>query len=145
MKLEYTQADPSDIMPVFRMARELIDTYEDFSSIDYQKVISWVERKIAEDIHEYVCVWYQGEKAAYYRLHPDGDQTELDDLYVLPHFRNRGIGCTILQKCLEEASAPVFLYVFTRNVKAISLYSRFGFRTVRQVGKTRQIMEWFPG
>lgn len=144
MNLTYTEADESDIMPIFQMAKELIDTYEDLQCIDYQKVIAWMQNKIKDHIREYGCVIYQGKKAAYYRLHPEGNQIELDDLYVLQPYRNMGIGSAILQKCLRETAIPVYLYVFSGNVGAIALYSRFGFQMTKKVGITRAIMEWIP-
>ena len=78
-----------------------------------------------------------GERCAYYRLCEDG---ELDDLYVLPTFRNQGIGSEVLKKCIAESTKPLYLYVFSRNVRAISFYDRFGFSIRETVGKTRLIM-----
>lgn len=78
-----------------------------------------------------------GETCAYYRLTQEG---ELDDFYVLPPFRGRGIGSVILTKCVQESKAPMWLYVFTENKRAIALYRRYGFVPAEAVGQTRQIM-----
>lgn len=137
MNLQYAFAEESDTPVIYTQAKELIDTYEDLGSIDYEKVIAWVNRKITEKIREYCCVTADGEKCAYFRLCEDG---ELDDLYVLPAFRGKGIGSEILRKCIAESARPLYLYVFTRNTGAISLYERFGFAVREAVGKTRLIM-----
>ena len=65
---------------------------------------------------------------------------ELDDFYILPQFRGRGIGTAVLEKCIRESSLPIFLYVFTRNTGALNLYQRMGFRIAEQISSTRSIM-----
>ena len=77
MKLLFAPAEAADIPVIFSQAKELIDTYEDLDSIDYDRVLSWVEHKITSLISEYRCVLWDGERCAYYRLCEDG---ELDDL-----------------------------------------------------------------
>ena len=138
MILRFISADRSDIPVIFAQAKALIDTYEDSTAIDYEKVLSWVKRKITENISQYCCVISGGVKCAYFRLCKDG---ELDDLYVLPDFRGRGIGSEILRKCIADSKNPMHLYVFSGNIRAISFYERFGFSVRQTVGKTRLIME----
>lgn len=111
MNLQFVSADMTDISAIFSQAKNLIDRYEDIAAIDYNKVLAWVKRKIETHITEYCCVMAEGEKCAYYRLCEDG---ELDDLYVLPGFQNRGIGSEILKKCLNEMENPLYLYVFPK-------------------------------
>ena len=137
MNLQYAIASGADIPVIFQQAKNLIDTYEDLSSIDYEKVLAWVRRKIETCISEYCRVAVNGKVCAYYRLCQDG---ELDDLYVLPGFQSRGIGSAILEKCMLESENPLYLYVFSRNVRAISFYERFGFSVCEHVGSTRLIM-----
>ena len=138
MMLQFYPAAEGDIPGIFEQAKDLIDTYEDLSSIDYEKVLHWVKRKIAANIGSYHTVKSDGEVCAYYRLCEDG---EVDDLYVLPSFRNKGIGSEILKKYMEESKKSLYLYVFSRNIRAISFYERHGFSVREIVGKTRLIME----
>ena len=138
MILQYRTAEEEDISVIYSQAKKLIDQYEDCDSIDYEKVMAWVHRKISSNISQYRCVLADGEKCAYYRLCDDG---ELDDLYVLPAFRGQGIGSEILLKCMDESSNPLYLYVFSGNIRAISFYKKFGFSVREAVGKTRLILE----
>lgn len=140
LKLSYEPAMFEDIPVIFSMAKDLIDTYEDTSNIDYDKVIGWMLNKITRNITDYQCVLANGIKAGYYRLSPKNGSTELDDLYIMPEFRGRGIGTAVLQRCISEAESALFLYVFTENQGAINLYSRMGFSVSEDVGKTRCIM-----
>ena len=137
MNLQFTIAEESDIPVILDQAKTLIEAYEDMTTIDYGKVQTWMERKITQHIGEYRCALADGKKCAYWRLCEDG---ELDDLYVLPEFRDMGIGTKILEVCIEESANPLYLYVFSRNIRAISFYARNGFSVREAVGKTRLIM-----
>ena len=133
----FETAVAADIPVIYAQAKELIDTYEDISAIEYEKVLAWVERKITQHIGEYQCANLDGEKAGFFRLCPDG---EIDDLYVLPQFRGKGIGSQILHHCIDKSEKSLYLYAFTGNVRAIAFYQRFGFSVRESVGKTRCIM-----
>ena len=137
MNLQFVAADETDIPVVIELTKHLIDTYEDIASVPYEEILEWVEYKIGRCISEHQCVLLDGQKCGYYYLLDDG---ELDLIYILPAFQNRGIGSEILKKCIAESKNPLRLYVFTRNVRAISLYERFGFTIRERVGKTRLIM-----
>ena len=141
IQLTFAPGEPEDVEVLFRLSRQLIDQYEDVDRIDYEKVLRWVRRKIEAHITEYVRVMVGGEIAVYYRFQPCDGKMELDDLYILPSFRCRGIGTRVLEKCRQETDLPIFLYVFVRNVRAIALYQRMGFRIVKAAGETRYIME----
>lgn len=137
MKLVFQQAEEGDISAIFAQAKALVELYEDLTTIDYDKVLAWMERKITKQIGSYTRVSLEGQTCAYYCLAPDG---ELDDFYVLPPFRGRGIGSAILENCIRESQAPLWLYVFTKNKGAIALYQRFGFQITEAVCTTRAIM-----
>ena len=138
MKLQYIAAEKSDIAVIFTEAKNLIDTYEDLATIQYDKVLAWVKNKITTHISEYCCVVLDGEKCAYYRLCEDG---ELDDVYVLSSYQSRGIGSQIMEKCIAESKKNLYLYVFSANTRAISFYKRFGFSVRESVGESRLILQ----
>ena len=89
---------------------------------------------------------YEGVLAGYgmiaksYSTEAGGHCVWIEDIYVLPEFRGRGIGTTVLNRCITETPTPLFLYVFKRNVGAIKLYSRTGFSVSEDLGNTRCIM-----
>ena len=139
MQLSYQPARPEDAPAIFGFAKELIETYETDPALDLETALNWTERKIEKRIDEYTRVLWDGKTAAYYRFAPDGERMELDDLYVLPEYRNRGVGTAILRRCLA-CGKPVFLYVFTQNTRAVALYEREGFRKTEDVSPTRAVM-----
>ena len=139
MELVYGPARAEDAPVIFGFARELIETYETDPDLDLAMALDWTRRKIEKRIGEYTRVLLDGETAAFFRFVPDGDRMELDDLYVLPAYRNRGVGTAILRRCMGLGK-PVYLYVFTKNTRAIALYEREGFRRIEDASPTRIIM-----
>ncbi len=139
MQLTYEPARPEDAPVVFGFAKELIETYETDPKLDLDMALAWTKRKIEKRIGEYTRVLRDGQAVAFYRFVPDGDRMELDDLYVLPAFRDRGVGTAVLRRCLA-CGKPVFFYVFTQNTRAVALYEREGFRRIETVSPTRCLM-----
>lgn len=144
MELRYEPAQPEDIEALYAFNKELIDRYEAIEVIDYEKVLRWVRRKLETRISEYTCVFIGEQKVGYYHLADADDKMELDDLYVFPGFRGRGIGTEIVRKCCAATEKSVFLYVFAANIRAVSLYRKLGFRIAETVGETRYIMQRDP-
>ena len=139
MELIFDPARPEDAPVIFGFAKELIETYETDPELDLAMALAWTKRKIEKRIDEYTRVLRDGQTVAYYRFVPDGARMELDDLYVLPAWRDKGIGTAILRRCLSQGK-PVYFCVFTGNVRAVALYEREGFRKVGDVSPTRMIM-----
>ena len=141
MELKFERASGADVEAIFALSKALIDQYEDVESIDYDKVLQWVRRKIGAQIGEYQRVLMDGDLAGYVHFHPDGERMELDDLYILPEYRGRGIGTAVVEKGCAETEKPVYLYVFRRNEGAVRLYQRLGFEIVQEVGSSRYVMQ----
>ena len=141
MEITYETAAVQDIAPIFDLCQQMICDYEDLDSIDFPKVIQWVRKKIETSIEEYTAIYANGQKAGYYHFFKNEDgQFELDDLYVFPEFQNQGIGTEVIRKCYASVNAPVMLYVFAKNKRAVSLYQRLGFTITETVHNTRYIM-----
>ena len=142
MNLEFVSAEAADVETIFSLLKELIDTYEDLASINYEKALAWCRRQIEENIGSYTCVLSDGKKAGWYCFAPSDDgRMELDNFYILPEYRGRGIGTAALKKCFDETDLPIFLYCFIKNTRALALYSRMGFREIETIGTTRCIMQ----
>lgn len=141
MDINYKHADETDIEPIFMLNKALIDEYENIEMIDYQKVLSWIQKKIETHIQEYICVMFNEKKVGYYYLHYTEGKIEIDDLYVFPQYRKMGIGTEILKKCISKTNLPIFLYVFANNKRAITLYRKLGFQVTEIIKGSRYIMQ----
>lgn len=123
------------------MSKKLIDDYENIEDIDYEKVLSWIREKIQNHINDYSIIFVDGTKAGYYRFCKNADNKfEIDDLYILPQFQNKGIGSKVIYQCCAEVDEPVILYVFVKNHRAVSLYKRLGFEVLKNIKDSRYIM-----
>lgn len=140
MELRFEPARVQDAQVIFALCRELVTQYEDPGQVDIARALNWCRRKIETHIEEYTRVTQNGEVVGFYHFSPEGDGMELDDVYVLPPFRGRGIGSEILTKCCRETSKPITLCVFRNNTGAVALYERFGFQISEAVGTTRLLM-----
>ncbi|MEG2915304.1 MAG: GNAT family N-acetyltransferase [Oscillospiraceae bacterium] len=140
-KMTFQQGKSEDIQAIYELSKATIDQYEDIQNIKYDYVLDWVKKKIESNIDKYNTVFYDGKKVGYLYFHEDGSKFELDDLYIIPEYRNKGIGSEILEGLIKKADKTIFLYVFSRNTGAIRLYEKFGFKITENVGKTRYIME----
>jgi ribosomal protein S18 acetylase RimI-like enzyme len=72
-------------------------------------------------------------------------ETRILDITVLPEYRNRGIGTSLLRDLLDEASHPgkrVRIHVETFN-PSLRLLERLGFKSIAEEG-INFLMEWRP-
>ena len=65
-----------------------------------------------------------------YQIWAGGDVIAIDDLYVAPTVRSRGVGAQLMQavaaKCLREGGAHVRWTVELSNTRGIAFYERLG-------------------
>lgn len=64
----------------------------------------------------------------------------LDEIYLEKEFRNKGIGTDIIRKIIEN-NESVYLWVYKKNIKAVSLYKRLGFKIIDET-ESRYYMEY---
>lgn len=145
MDLTFQPARQEDLEALYTLTKELIELYEDQHQVDSAKIMAWVHRKLEIHIQEYTSIFSDGKKAGYYHFFAhDGHRMELDDLYVFPSYRSRGIGTAVIQKCCAETNQPILLYVFQNNTRALALYQKLGFQIqcqTSQVSNTRLILQ----
>ena len=131
MELLFKPASIDDIEAIYLLCKNLIDKYEDKSVIDYQKVLLWVKNKIEKSIYQYQLIYYYGIMKS--------NGSMLTDI-IFDEFQNKTIGTTVIKQICEKCDQDVMLYVFIKNKRAVSLYSRLGFEIVKTINNSRYIM-----
>ena len=137
-----SSVDEEDIQSIFAMFCKSVEDYEDLEKKDFSRLKAWEMSKLQKHISEFYCISFEGKKSGYVRFCPNGDSMEIDDFYILPEFRNKGIGTETLRRLKKSTNKPIFLYVFKENERAIRLYNREGFKFKEDVDETRMILEY---
>lgn len=143
MEIAFEHATAKDIEMLFDLNKRLIEKYETNLKLDFDKIYSWVRRKLENKIESYQCIYLGGIKVGYFYLHNDGEKLELDDLYIFDEFQGQGIGTKVLNyvaSVAKEKNKEVFLYVFVKNRGAINLYLKNGYKIVENIDDSRYIM-----
>ena len=82
-------------------------------------MVAFVNEKFAG----YVTLKWQSD----YKLFADDNIPEISDLYVLPGFRNKGIGSALIEKCEEHAAERSNIVGIGIGIGiGIGLYSDYG-------------------
>lgn len=87
------------------------------------QVRQWVEQVVLKECRVWVAV-RDGEVRGYAVL--EGDDL-LDQLYLLPDARRRGIGTLLLDEVRRHSPGGLSLHVFEANTDARAFYERHGF------------------
>ena len=140
LEIVYEPAKAEDIDMIFSFSKEEITSYENLEKLDYDKILEQVYQDIRDHIKEHMRIVVDGEAAGYFYFHSADRGMELDNLYLFPAYRNRGIGTAVIRKCCSETSGPVFLYVFSKNTEALRLYERLGFCIMEKRRGTQYLM-----
>lgn len=144
MEITFKNAAEEDKDKIFELNKNLIEKYETNLELDFQKIFTWIKKKIQNNIESYMCIYIKGVKVGYFYLHTDGEKLELDDLYIFKEFQGRGIGTEVLKYVdlvSKEKNKDIFLYVFVKNKGAVNLYIRNGYKIVENIHDSRYIME----
>ena len=140
MQLTYEPARAEDGPVIFGFAKELIERYETDQDLDLEMALAWTKRKIEKRIDEYTRVLCDGAAAAYYRFAPDGERMELDDLYVLPEYRGRGLGRQVI-RCLMDRGRQLgydtlgVREIYDWNTGSVRCFTSCGFAPVARTDK----------
>lgn len=133
-------ATKEDVALIYTQCENLVQRYENAMVVDIPKALSWVRKKIENSIEDYSAIYFANNKVGYISVHKEEEMWELDDFYIFDAYQGNGIGSQVLEYLVKKYDR-MFLYVFKDNVGAISLYKKYGFDVVEEVGTTRLIME----
>lgn len=135
MKYRLIDASPEDEAWLDRLRRR---AYEDLFNVTWG---GWDEarhlRQLSESIRRgHICIIeVDGKRVGMIQLLDHDDAVEIAEIQIDPSHQHRGVGTSVLVDVISHASVrgrDVRLSVGLTNQKAIKLYERLGFSSVRQ-------------
>jgi ribosomal protein S18 acetylase RimI-like enzyme len=101
-----------------------------------------IATELADPKATFLLASVEGEAAGYAKLYKGEAHSsatgespvELARIYVLQKWLGGGVGCQLMQRCVDEArssgSRVLWLGVWQRNLRALAFYRKWGFETV---------------
>lgn len=135
------KSEKRDIEKLIEYKKRTIYEYaENLSNEEIIKINNYVETNIPKLINNY-CNIIVNEKIVGCVLLTDIDDGKLlDEIYLEEQYRNQGIGTDIIKNILNKNNI-VYLWVYKKNIKAISLYKKMGFNIIKETD-TRYYMKY---
>ena len=127
--MEYKGAEKEDVSEVIPYC----DSYKNDYIRIHNKEGYWDGEKVLEkidDFYVYLCIRNQ-RLVGYIDLSKEKDTNEIMDLWILPEYRNQGIGALLLKKAIfTNGDKRLVLTVDIDNAPAIHLYEKMGFEEI---------------
>jgi ribosomal-protein-alanine N-acetyltransferase len=86
------------------------------------------------DMHNFgIKIFYENQISGFIMGRKVLDEVEILTFCILPNYRKQGLGSLLFKSFLEtffQQKVTFFLEVSTKNLEAINLYEKFGFKTV---------------
>lgn len=140
MELQFERATEQDIPEICRLSDDVISRYEDFSIVNREKALGWTHLSVSQNISRYAVIRADGHKAGYLLLTPGKGRYEINSLFILPYFQNRGIGTAVISQCIRDTGGNLQVYVFTGDLSTYALFEKLGFRPQEVFHRTRYLM-----
>ena len=132
MKYELVHATNEDIVYVKHAKLYSIFNYADnLPKAEVLKINKYVENNIPIEIFDYKIVKSDNKKIGCLLVTKKDDDTFLDELYLEKEYRNKGIGTSIIKDILKTNST-VYLWVYKKNINAVSLYKKTNFEILSE-------------
>ena len=99
-----------------------IFTYaDDLPKDEVMRINNYVDEHIPVEITDYKIIMCNKNKVG----------CILDEIYLEEEYRNKGIGTDIIKNILK-INPIVYLWVYKKNIKAISLYKKMKFKIINK-------------
>ena len=135
------KSEKRDIEKLIEYKKRTIYEYaENLSNEEIIKINNYVETNIPKIIDNYYNIIVNEKIVGCVLLTDIDDGKLLDEIYLEEQYRNKGIGTDIIKNILNKNNI-VYLWVYKKNIKAISLYKKMGFNIIKETD-TRYYMKY---
>ncbi len=112
----------------------------DLTEKDILNINNYVEKSLLVEMSNYKIIVHDNQKIGCLLVTEKEDSITLDEIYLEEEYRNKKIGTNIITNILKSNSL-VYLWVYKKNIKAISLYKKMKFKVINKT-ETRYYMEY---
>lgn len=130
MNYNLINATSNDIDYIKKSKLYNIFTYaDDLPKDEIMRINNYVDEHIPVEITDYKIIMCSNDRVGCLLVTKKDDGVILDEIYLEEEYRNKGIGTDIIKNILKNNSI-VYLWVYKKNIKAISLYKKMEFKII---------------
>ena len=132
MKYNLINAISNDIYYIKKSKLYNIFIYaDDLQKDEVMRINNYVDEHIPVEITDYKIIMCNKNKVGCLLVAKKEDGAILDEIYLEEEYRNKGIGTDIIKNILK-INPIVYLWVYKKNIKAISLYKKMKFKIINK-------------
>ena len=132
MEYKLLKSTSNDINRLIEYKKRTIYEYaKDLSDEEINKINRYIASEVPKLIDVYCNIMVDNKIIGCLLLTNKDDGKLLDEIYLEKVYRNKGIGTEIIRDILSNNDI-VYLWVYKKNDKAISLYRKLGFNVIEE-------------
>ena len=141
MEYKLLKSSSNDVNRLIEYKKRTIYEYaKDLSAEEINKINRYITREVPKLINVYCNIMVDNKIIGCLLLTNKDDGKLLDEIYLKKVYRNKGIGTEIIRDILSNNDI-VYLWVYKKNDKAISLYRKLGFNVIEET-ESRYYMKY---
>ena len=141
MEYKLLKSSSNDVNRLIEYKKRTIYEYaKDLSAEEINKINRYITREDPKLINVYCNIMVDNKIIGCLLLTNKDDGKLLDEIYLEKVYRNKGIGTEIIRDILSNNDI-VYLWVYKKNDKAISLYRKLGFNVIEET-ESRYYMKY---
>lgn len=141
MEYKLLKSTSNDINRLIEYKKRTIYEYaKDLSDEEINKINRYIASEVPKLINVYCNIMVDNKIIGCLLLTNKDDGKLLDEIYLEKVYRNKGIGTEIIRDILSNNDI-VYLWVYKKNDKAISLYRKLGFNVIEET-ESRYYMKY---
>lgn len=141
MEYKLLKSTSNDINRLIEYKKRTIYEYaKDLSDKEINKINRYIASEVLKLIDVYCNIMVDNKIIGCLLLTNKDDGKLLDEIYLEKVYRNKGIGTEIIRDILSNNDI-VYLWVYKKNDKAISLYRKLGFNVIEET-ESRYYMKY---
>ena len=120
--------------------KTILNNEENVSIEEKNKILRYINQTTSQYINDYQLIVVSNKIVGCLLLREYEDGKLLDELYLIPEYRNQHIGTSIIMKIISTFPI-IYLYVYKENKIALNLYLKYQFKIIAET-KSRYYMQY---